>query len=85
MVKPHLMIVGRNSVSVDAVCTAVMGYDPKAARGAGPFVRGDNCLKLAEEAGLGTADLSRIEIAGLSLKEARVNFGPGPIGKKVFS
>ncbi len=85
MVKPHLMIVGRNSVSVDAVCTAVMGYDVNADRGTAPFVRGDNCLKLAEQAGLGTADLNRIEIAGLSLKEARVNFGPGPIGKKVFS
>jgi hypothetical protein len=62
-----------------------MGYDPRARRGEGPFLRADNTLLLAEAAGLGSADLSRIEIAGLSIEDARVNFGPGAIGKKVFS
>jgi uncharacterized protein (DUF362 family) len=85
MMKPGVLIAGRNQVCVDTVCTAVMGYDPRARRGEGPFLRADNTLLLAEAAGLGSADLSRIEIAGLSIKEARVNFGPGAIGKKVFS
>jgi uncharacterized protein (DUF362 family) len=83
--KPGVMLAGRNMVSVDAVCCAVMGYDPRATRGQGPFVRGDNTLLLAEQAGLGSADLAKIEIAGLPLKEARIDFGPGPVGKKVFS
>ncbi|MBI4889642.1 MAG: DUF362 domain-containing protein [Acidobacteria bacterium] len=83
-ISPHLMLVGRNQVCVDTVCTAVMGYDPRATRGQGPFVRGDNTLLLAEAAGLGSADLSKIEIAGLSIKEARMDFGPGPIGKKIL-
>jgi hypothetical protein len=49
------------------------------------FLHADNTLLLAEAAGLGSADLSRIEVAGLPIKEARVNFGPGAIGKRVFS
>ena len=81
---PGLLLAGRNQVCVDTVCTAVMGYDPRAKRGEGPFVRGDNTLLLAESAGLGSADLSKIEVAGVSVKDARVDFGPGPIGKKVF-
>jgi len=82
---PGVLIAGRNQVCIDTVGAAVMGYDPRARRGEGPFVRGDNTLLLAEAAGLGSADLAKIEIAGLSIKDARVNFGPGPIGKKVFS
>jgi uncharacterized protein (DUF362 family) len=85
IMKPGVLIAGRNQVCVDTVCTAVMGYDPRARRGEGPFLRADNTLLLAEAAGLGSADLSRIEIAGLSIEDARVNFGPGAIGKKVFS
>ncbi len=83
LVKPGLLLAGRNSVCVDAVCTAVMGYDPRAERGTKPFLRGDNTLKLAEAVGIGTADLSRIEVAGLSIREALYDFGPGPIGKKI--
>ena len=41
----------------------------------------DNSLKLAEAVGIGTADVSRIEVAGLTVKEARVDFGPGAVGK----
>jgi uncharacterized protein (DUF362 family) len=85
IMKPGVLIASRNQVCVDTVCTAVMGYDPRARRGEAPFLRADNTLLLAEAAGLGSADLSRIEIAGLSIKDARVNFGPGAIGKKVFS
>ena len=78
---PGVILVGRNPVCTDAVGMAVMGYDPRADRGTSPFIRGDNMLKLAEAAGIGTTDLSRIEVVGLSLKEARVNFGPGAVGK----
>jgi uncharacterized protein (DUF362 family) len=80
---PGVIVVGRNAVCVDAVGMGVMGYDTRADRGSSPFIRGDNSLKLAEAAGIGTADLNRIEVVGLSLKEARVNFGPGAVGKKM--
>ncbi|MGE5645583.1 MAG: DUF362 domain-containing protein [Acidobacteriota bacterium] len=83
IIKPGLLIAGRNPVCVDSVCTAVMGYDTGAARGTKPFLHGDNTLKLAEAAGLGTTDLSRIEVAGLSVKQALCDYGPGPIGKTI--
>jgi len=83
MLKPGLVLVGRNAVCVDAVCTAVMGYHPLAERGEKPFVRGDNTNRLAQDVGLGTADLNKIEVAGLPIKEATYDFGPGPTGQPV--
>jgi uncharacterized protein (DUF362 family) len=83
LIKPGVLIAGRNAVCVDAVSMAVMGYDPKSDRGTKPFVRGDNALKLAEAQGIGSTDLSRIEVAGLSIKDAYHDYGPGPIGQKI--
>jgi uncharacterized protein (DUF362 family) len=68
---PGLLIAGRNPVSTDAVGTAIMGYDPRAARLTHPFDHGDNFLLLAEQAGLGSADLAQIDVRGLSLEKAR--------------
>jgi hypothetical protein len=76
-----VILVGRNPVCTDAVGMAVMSYSPRGDRGTAPFVRGDNLLKLAEAVGIGTTDLNRIEVAGLTIKEARIDFGPGPVGK----
>ncbi len=81
IIKPGLVLVGRNPVCTDTICTAVMGYDPRAGRETKPFVRGDNTLLLAEKVGIGTADLSKIEVAGLSVNEALYNYGPGPVGE----
>jgi uncharacterized protein (DUF362 family) len=78
---PGVIIVGRNPVSTDAVGMAVMSYDVNADRGQSCFIRGDNSLKLAEAAGLGTRDFNRIDIAGLSIQDARIDFGPGAVGK----
>jgi uncharacterized protein (DUF362 family) len=83
IIKPGVMLVGKNPVCVDAVCMAVMGYDPRADRGTKPFLRGDNTLKLCEAVGVGTTDLTRIEVAGLSVKDAFCDFGPGPTGQKI--
>ena len=47
------------------------------------LISGDNSLRLAEDAGLGTRDLKRIEVVGLSIKDAHINFGPGAVGKKM--
>jgi uncharacterized protein (DUF362 family) len=74
-VHPGLLIAGTNPVATDAVATAAMGYDPGADRGRPPFLRCDSTLKLAEAAGLGTTDLSRIDVRGVPLKDAVFRFG----------
>ncbi len=74
-VSPGLLIAGTNCVTTDAVCTALMGFDPMSDRGTAPFENCDNTLKLAEEWGIGTRDLRRIEVLGLPSRKARSNFG----------
>ncbi len=81
LIKPGIILAGRNPVCTDAVCMAVMGHDPRAERGTVPFLRGDNTLRLAEAVGIGTTDLKQIEVAGLSIKEALCDYGPGATGK----
>ena len=49
---------------------ALMGFDSMADRGTPPFETCDNTLKLAEDAGLGTRDLRRIEVIGTPIREA---------------
>jgi uncharacterized protein (DUF362 family) len=73
---PGVLIAGLNAISTDAVGTAVMGYaNPRATRGAGPFEACDNHLLLAEQAGIGLADLAQIEVLGLPLGKARYPYG----------
>jgi uncharacterized protein (DUF362 family) len=73
---PGLLIASLNPVSTDAVGTAVMGYEnPRAAKGVKPFDFCDNHLLLAEQAGLGTADLSRIDVRGMPIEKARYPYG----------
>lgn len=74
LIKPGIMLLSRNAVAADTVATAAMGYDPRAASGHAPFRDCDNTLLLAESLGAGTADLNRIEIAGLPLAQARFPF-----------
>jgi uncharacterized protein (DUF362 family) len=69
-----LLIAGTNPVTTDAVATALMGFDPMADRGTAPFEGCDSTLKLAEQAGLGTRDLKKIEVIGAPISKARVDF-----------
>jgi uncharacterized protein (DUF362 family) len=69
-----LLIAGTNCVTTDAVCTALMGFDPLADRGTAPFETCDSTLKLAERLGIGTRDLRRIEVRGLTIEKAKVDF-----------
>ena len=71
---PGLLIAGRNGVCTDAVAMAVMGYDPQAPAGTRPFP-GENHLALAAAKGVGTNDLARIEVRGLSVAAARYVYG----------
>lgn len=73
-VKPGLLIAGTNSATTDAVCTALMGFDPMAEKGTAPFETCDSTLKLAEQLGIGTRDLRRIEVLGLPIAKGRIEF-----------
>ena len=74
IVKPGVLIAGLNPVCTDAVGAAVMGYNPRAARGAKPFQRCDNLLLLAEQHGVGTTDLKRIDVRGVGIAEALFSY-----------
>jgi hypothetical protein len=72
---PGILAVGFDPVATDAVGTALMGYDdPRSARGTKPFHFCDNHLVMAEQAGLGTADLAKIEVLGVPIKQAQVRY-----------
>jgi uncharacterized protein (DUF362 family) len=73
-VAPGVLVAGTNCVSTDAVGMAVMGFDPLADRGRAPFEHSDSTLRLAEELGVGTRDLARIEVIGTPIAQARFDF-----------
>ena len=73
-ISPGILVVGTNPVSTDAVAMAVMGFDPMADRGTAPFETCDNTLRLAEDLGVGTRDLSRIEVVGAAIKDVAFKF-----------
>jgi uncharacterized protein (DUF362 family) len=76
LTSPGVLIAGLNPVSTDAVGTAVMGYaDPRALKGTKPFRYGDNHLLLAEQAGLGVADLSQIDMRGETIEKVKYPYG----------
>jgi uncharacterized protein (DUF362 family) len=71
---PGLLVAGFNPVCTDAVGTALMGFDPMADRGTEPFEKCDSTLKLAEELGVGTRDLKKIEVRGVPIQAAAFKF-----------
>jgi uncharacterized protein (DUF362 family) len=73
-VEPGVLIAGTNVVNTSAVAIAAMNYDPRATKGTVPFERSDNKLLLAEQLGVGSADPSRIEVAGPSIREVMFDF-----------
>jgi len=74
MVRPGVLLAGLNPVCTDAVGAAVMGYNPRATRGTAPFQKCDNILQLAEAHGVGTTDLSRIDVRGVPIEQAMFRF-----------
>jgi uncharacterized protein (DUF362 family) len=74
LVKPGILIAGFNPVCTDAVAMAAMGFNPMAERGKAPFEECDSMLKLAEEAGIGTRDLARIEVVGTPVRAVMLPF-----------
>jgi uncharacterized protein (DUF362 family) len=74
-IQPGLLVVGCNPLCTDAIATAVMGYDPLAAHFSFPFFC-ENHLRLLYSVGVGEIDPTKIEVRGLSLKEAIYPFNP---------
>jgi uncharacterized protein (DUF362 family) len=72
---PHILAAGRNALCTDAVCTAIMGYNPMADHFTWPFP-GENHLKLLNHVGAGVIDPAQIEVRGISIKEALYPFNP---------
>ena len=70
-VEMNLVIAGTDPVAVDAVGTAVMGFDPKNVKH----------LRLAEMKGVGTCDLNRIKILGEPIGKVRRKFRPSYLSK----
>jgi hypothetical protein len=73
-VEPGVLVAGTNVVTTSAVAVAAMNYDPRAPKGTVPFERCDNKLLLAEELGVGTCDLNRIEVLGPPVKDLMFDF-----------
>jgi uncharacterized protein (DUF362 family) len=73
-VAPGFLMVGTNVVTTSAVALAAMNYDPMADRGTVPFETCDNKLRLAEELGVGTRDLRRIEVIGTPIRDVMFDF-----------
>ena len=82
-INPGLLIAGKNCVSTDAVSMALMGFDPMADRGTPPFESSDNMLALAENLGVGTRDLNRIEVVGTPISKGRFVFPPLPSFRRI--
>ena len=74
LVNPGILVAGLNPVCTDAVATALMGFDPGADRGTAPFETCDSTLRLAEEAGIGTRDLTQIEVVGVPIRDLQFPF-----------
>jgi uncharacterized protein (DUF362 family) len=73
-VKPGVILAGLNPVCTDAVSMSVMGFDPMADHGTPPFESCESIVKLAEDVGLGTRDLQRIEVLGARIEEVKFDF-----------
>lgn len=63
-VEMGLIIASKDPVAADAVTSAVIGFDPKEVR----------IIDGADKAGIGTADLKKIEVVGTPIKEVQRRF-----------
>ncbi len=77
-IQPGVMIAGKNPVATDAVATAVMGHNPLGKNPDSPFVRCDNHIQLAADAGLGTNRLDEIDVRGEAISQVQTKFVPAP-------
>jgi hypothetical protein len=75
---------------LESVSMALMNFDPLGDRGSPPFEDCDSTLKLAEDVGIGTRDLKRIEVVGAPIDTAVFDFAKiraarrGGLLKRIF-
>jgi uncharacterized protein (DUF362 family) len=74
LVRPDVVIVGRDPVATDAVAVAVMGYEDPLTTVKPPFHFGENHIRIAHEARLGIGDLTGIDVRGMTIAQARTPF-----------
>jgi uncharacterized protein (DUF362 family) len=67
-VSMDVIVAGSDPVAVDAVCTAIMGFNPQ----------NIGHITLAARNGLGVDDLSRIQVEGETIAAVAKNFKPVP-------
>ncbi len=75
-VQANVLLASKDPVAVDAVATAVMGFDPTADMPDSPFFRARNHLNMAYDLGLGTNRLQEIAIVGPAIADVRTQFAP---------
>jgi len=63
-VDSNILIAGDNAVATDATAARIMCVDPLAERGTPPFLGADNHIRIAADAGLGSARFEDIDIVG---------------------
>jgi len=66
-IKPKLILAGFDPLASDSIAATIMGFDP----------RHIEHFTYAKERGIGEIDPNKIELRGLSIKEARCPFKPG--------
>jgi uncharacterized protein (DUF362 family) len=80
-IETGVLLAGDNVVSTDAVGMEVMGFDPLGDYPSHPHWYRRNSIRIAHEAGLGTARLSDIEILGEDPAAVRQQFEVQPYGE----
>jgi uncharacterized protein (DUF362 family) len=80
-IETGVLLAGDNVVSTDAVGMEVMGFDPLGDYPSHPHWYRRNSIRIAHEAGLGTARLSDIEILGEDPAAVRQRFEVQPYGE----
>ena len=73
-VRPGILAAGLDPVAVDAIGSALMGFNPQAENQTDPFRYTDNYLTLALGAGLGTNRLEEIAVAGGTVEDLQFPF-----------
>ena len=80
-IETGVLLAGDNVVSTDAVGMTVMGFNPLGDYPDHPHWYRRNSIRLAHEAGLGSADLSRIDVLGEDPESVRQRFEVQPYGE----
>lgn len=80
-IETGVLLAGDNVVATDAVGMSVMGFDPLGDYPAHPHWYRRNSIRIAHDAGLGTADLAAIDILGEDPASVRQRFEVQPYGE----